>query len=330
MRSVYTVYAQFGAAAKEAEIERIAIIGAGSIGTAWAIVFAMAGLETQVHDSDAARLAKSGEEVRQRLGDLDRAGGLSESVDTSAGRIAYHESLARAVKGASYIQECITEDVAAKRQLLSRLEPLIGEETIIASSSSFIPASRWSDQSPLASRCLIVHPGNPPYLLRVVEVVPSPATDEAVTARALDLMAAAGMAPIRVGREIDGFVFNRLQGALLREAYALVRDGVATPNEIDRVVRDGLGLRWSVVGPFETVDLNTRGGIGAHAERMLPAYLSMGAERGESEPAATAAAIATVTAERRAKLPLEDWAERVAWRDRELMALIKHRRTREI
>jgi 3-hydroxyacyl-CoA dehydrogenase len=113
---------------------------------------------------------------------------------------------------------------------------------------------------------------------------------------------------------------------LLREAYCLVRDGVASAADIDRLVRDGLGLRWSVIGPFETVDLNTRGGIAAHAQRMGPAYLRMGQERGQNDPWSEDL-VAHVTAEQRAALPLGGWEERVGWRDRALMALLRCRRT---
>ena len=105
-----------------------------------------------------------------------------------------------------------------------------------------------------------------------------------------------------------------------------MRDGVASVEDIDRIVRDGLGLRWSVIGPFETVDLNTHGGIASHAEKMGPAYARMGAERGQNDPW-TPDLVARVAAERRRLLPLDDWAERVAWRDRRLMALVRHRKT---
>ena len=115
--------------------------------------------------------------------------------------------------------------------------------------------------------------------------------------------------------ELEGFVFNRLQGAMLREAYALVRDGVASVADIDRIVSDGLGRRWSVIGPFETVDLNVRGGIAAHAQRMGPAYARMGAERGDRSTW-TDELVARVAAERRAVLPLDRWDARVEWRDR--------------
>lgn len=308
-----------------ASAENIAIVGAGSIGTGWAIVFALSGLGVTLHDQNPARANGALADIRQRLTDMDRVMGLKEDLAAIVSRIQFHAVLGEAVAEASLVIECIIEDLAAKRNLVSQLEPLVGPNTILASSSSFIRASEWSRGSALASRCLVLHPGNPPYLMRIVEVVPSDETLGTVVERATHLMRAIGMTPIHVRKEMEGFVFNRLQGALLREAYALVRDGVVTTAEIDELVRDGLGLRWSVVGPFETVDLNTRGGIAVHAERMLPAYRRMGEERGETIPAWTPETIATVVAERRAALPLEQWNARVSWRDRQLMALLSHR-----
>ena len=313
----------------EASAETIAIAGAGSIGTAWSMVFAIAGHRVALHDHDASRETAAFAFIRQRLTEMARTMGLSEDIAAITGRVGFHPHLAAAVAGASFVIECIVEDIGAKRKLVSALETLVASDTIIASSSSFIPASEWSRGSGLASRCLVLHPGNPPYLIRVVEVVPSPDTACAVVERAQRLMQAVGMVPIHLRKEIEGFVFNRLQGALLREAYALVRDGVTTADEIDCLVRDGLGLRWSVAGPFETVDLNTRGGIAAHAQRMLPAYRRMAEERGETALAWTPEAIATVVAERRNALPLEQWDARVHWRDRELMRLLAHRAQRK-
>lgn len=308
-----------------ASAETIAIAGAGNIGTAWAIVFALSGHSVTLHDQDSSREAVAQTDIRQRLTDMAHIMGPVEDVETIASRIRFQPRLADAVASASIVFECILEDIIAKRKLLAELETLVGPNTIIASSSSFIAASEWAQGSSLASRCLVLHPGNPPYLVRVVEVVPSPLTDDTVVERSEHLMLQAGMAPIRVHKEVEGFVFNRLQGALLREAYALVRDGVTSATEIDQLVRDGLGLRWSVVGPFETVDLNTRGGIAVHAQRMLPAYRRMGEERGEAMPAWTPDTIAKVVEERRSALPLNHWNERVLWRDRELMALLNHR-----
>jgi len=199
---------------------------------------------------------------------------------------------------------------------------------VLASSSSFLPATAFAGDLPGRARCLVVHPGNPPYLLRIAELVPAPFTAADVVERTATLLRFVELEPICLGREIEGFVFNRLQGALLREAYCLVRDGVASAADIDRIVREGLGPRWSVIGPFETADLNTRGGIGEHARRMGPAYRRMGQERGRDDPW-TDALVAEVAAERRARLPLADWEQRVAWRDRMLMALLRHRRDLE-
>ena len=155
--------------------------------------------------------------------------------------------------------------------------------------------------------------------------MPAPFTDPDAADRAQALYRSAGLSPIRVAREVEGFVFNRLQGAVLREAYCLVRDGVASVEDIDTVMREGLGLRWSFIGPFETVDLNTRGGILSHAEKMGPAYERMGAERGQHDPW-TPELVDKVASQRRALLPLEQWEARVRWRDRRLMALARHRR----
>jgi hypothetical protein len=178
------------------------------------------------------------------------------------------------------------------------------------------------------ARCLVTHQGNPPYLIPVIDIVPAPFTDDATIIRATAFYEAAGMSAARVTGENEGFIFNRLQGAVLREAYCPVRYGVASVADIDRVIRDGVGLSWSVTGPFETADLNTRGGIASHAQKMGPAYERMGASRGQHDPR-TPDLVARVADERRAALPLDDWDVRVQRRDRRLMALIRDRRRAE-
>ncbi len=282
----------------------IAVVGAGSIGVGWAIVFARAGRDVAVYDPDPARLQAAPAEFEAH----------------ATGRVTWHADLAGAVRGAVHVQECAPEDLALKRELFARLDELADPGVPLASSSSALTASSFAGDLPGRARCLVAHPGNPPYLLPVVEVVPAPFTDAAVVERVSALFADAGMSPVHVRREIEGFVFNRLQGALLREAYCLVRDGVASVDDVDRVVRDGPGRRWAIMGPFETADLNTRGGIAVHARRLGPAYARMGAERGQDDPW-TDELVERVTRERRALLPLEQWEERVAWRDRAHAAL---------
>jgi 3-hydroxyacyl-CoA dehydrogenase len=302
----------------------VAIAGGGSIGVALALVFARAGLSVRVWDPDAARRAAVTGEIRARLLDLEGYGLLGEPVDAILDRVTVLDELEAAAKDAQHAQECAPERVELKRQLFAELDRLVPPEAVLASSSSFLPASAFAAGLPGRARCLVAHPGNPPYLIPVVEILPAPFTEEAAAARAAALFARAGLSPVRVRREVEGFIFNRLQGALLREAYCLVRDGVASVEDVDRVVRDGLGRRWSHIGPFETADLNTRGGIAAHAERMGPSYARMGAERGQNDPW-TPELVAQVERERRALLPAEDWEARVAWRDWALMAALKAR-----
>jgi 3-hydroxyacyl-CoA dehydrogenase len=303
----------------------IAVIGGGSIGTAFALLFAAAGRMVQVQDVDATRRGAMLPTIAKRLADLRQFGLTNEPIDAILARLTVVEDLAAAVEGADYVQECAPEELDLKRALFVRLDQLAGPDAILASASSAIPASRIAAGLPGGSRCLVVHPGNPPYLIKVAEVVPAPFTDESVTTRTEALLRQVGLTPVRVRHEVEGFVFNRLQGALLREAYCLVRDGVVSVDDIDRLIRDGLGLRWSVIGPFETADLNTRGGIAAHAQKMGPAYARMGAERGQDDPW-TPDLVAKVEDERRRHLPLDAWEERVAWRDREMMRLLAHRR----
>jgi 3-hydroxyacyl-CoA dehydrogenase len=299
----------------------VGIIGAGSIGVAWAIVFARSGSAVALQDPDPARLELAPQELRSRLDELASFGLLREQPAAIAARVRATSDLEDAAAGAEYVQECAPENLLLKQGLFAELDRAAARDAILASSSSAITASAIAGDLDGRERCLVAHPGNPPYLLPVVELVPAPFTSSSVVERAAAILEGAGMNVVRVTRELEGFVFNRLQGALLREAYCLVRDGIVGVDDVDRIVRQGLGRRWSVVGPFETVDLNTRGGIEVHASRMGPAYERMGAERGQHDPW-TPDLVARVAAERRALLPLDQWEERVAWRDRMLMTLV--------
>jgi 3-hydroxyacyl-CoA dehydrogenase len=304
----------------------VAVIGGGSIGVAFAIVFARGGRSVRLYEPEAARRAAIREDLLRRLGDLDAHDLIDELPQAVADRVKIVADLSQAVAGVAYVAECAPEKLELKRELFAALDRAAPPEAVLASASSAITASAFAADLPGRHRVLVAHPGNPPFLIPVIELVPAPFTDSGIVDAAAVLLRSVGMEPIVVRKEVEGFVFNRLQGALLREAYCLVRDGVVTVDEVDRVIRDGLGLRWSVIGPFETADLNTRGGIASHAEKMGPAYARMGAERGQHDPW-TPDLVAKVAAERRALLPLERWEERVAWRDRRLMELIRRRKT---
>ena len=222
--------------------------------------------------------------------------------------------------GAEYVQECIPERLELKQNLFRELDLITKSNVILASSSSAIPASEFASQLKNRERCLIVHPGNPPYLLPIAEVVPAPFTGQEIITRTLDTLRSVGMKPILVHSEIEGFVFNRLQGAMLREAYCLVRDGVVTASDLDRIVTQGLARRWAVIGPFATSALNVQGGIRAHVARMGDAYASMGRVRGQDDPW-TPDLIEKVSTDIDQLYPVEKWAENVLRRDQSLLAL---------
>ena len=279
---------------------------------------ATAGRAVRLFDTAPDALSAATDRVAETLSALEEYGLIAERPDAVSARIETVSDLRAAVDGVSFVHECAPENLELKQQVTAGIDAVAPADAVIGSASSAIPASDYAANVAGRARCLVAHPGNPPFLLRVIEIVPAPFTDPAMTRAATDILGGAGLETILVEKEVRGFVFNRLQGALLREAYCLVRDGVASVEDIDAIVRDGLGLRWSVVGPFETVDLNTRGGIERHATLLGPAYEAMGAERGQHDPW-TADLVATVTEQRRQALPLADWEERVRWRDRALM-----------
>lgn len=298
----------------------VTVVGAGSIGVAFTVLFAKAGFNVRLWDAFPDALPRARRELTERLIVLEDNGLLDEQIATITERVSGHAILLEALRGAELAQECAPERLEVKKELFQQLGAYSEPGTVLASSSSAIVSSRFARSTPASDRVLIAHPGNPPYLLPVIELVPSEFTSEATLEQAQRIYSEVGLKPVTVQKEVEGFIFNRLQGALLREAYCLLRDGVGSVEAIDGVVRDGLGRRWAFMGPFETVDLNTRGGIASHAEKMGPAYARMGAERGQHDPW-TADLVASADAQRRARLPLDEWAERVQWRDEQLMRL---------
>ena len=217
--------------------------------------------------------------------------------------------------GAAYAQESVLELVDVKRRLMQDLEQVAPPDLVIGSSSSGIPASAFTHGMKISSRVLIVHPVNPPYLVPVVELVPSPETSPQPLILQTRSCARCKRSVVHVRKEVQGFVLNRLQAALLREAWALVEDGVASCEDIDRTVRDGLGWRWSFMGPFETIDLNAAGGIADYAIRLGPLMHEIARSRSHEEPWSQEL-IRKVEAERRQLLSQDALPGRRAWRDR--------------
>lgn len=305
-------------------MERIAVVGAGLIGSAWAMVFSRAGHPVRIWDpapgaSDAAMAV-----VRARLSDLHAAGLITEAPEVVAARVAVAATLEDCLAGADHVQENGPERVEVKRETFARLDALCGPDVVLASSTSGIPASAFTEGLAGRARCLVAHPVNPPYLVPLVELVGAPWTDPAVVARCRALMARVGQVPVTAMKETRGFVLNRLQAALVAEAFRLVRDGVMSVEDVDACVKDGLGLRWSFMGPFETIDLNAPGGVADYVARFGPL---MGGITEEQAPYLyDAPTVVRVTEARRGALAAGAIGERSAWRDRRLMALAAHKK----
>jgi 3-hydroxyacyl-CoA dehydrogenase len=304
-------------------MERVALVGGGLIGQAWAIVFARAGHEVMMYDASPVIIEQGQANIASRLDDLARFN-LIDDPKAVLGRIGYAIRLGDVVAGADYVQESVPERVEVKREVYAELDRHVGERTIIGSSTSGIPASSFTESLACRARCLVAHPINPPYVTPLVELCPAPWTDQSAVDHTHDLMTRVGQSPIRVQKEVPGFIANRLQGALLTMAMKLVEEGCASVEDVDIAIKDGIGLRWSFMGPLETIDLNAPGGIVDYMARYGPLYQEI--ERSAAAPLAWDQALAgRVEASRREYLPADKLGERSEWRDRRLMALAAHK-----
>ncbi len=237
-------------------------------------------------------------------------------------------TLADAVRHADWVQESLPETLEVKRSTFAALDAAAPPGCVLASSTSAIVASQFTAGLAGRARCLVAHPVNPPHLVPVVELCGAPWTSAETKSRAAAVMRAVGQVPIDVQREIDGFVLNRLQVALLTEAFRLVQDGVVSPQDLDQTIADGLGLRWAFMGPFETIELNAPGGIADYCERYVPwfrRYLAdLPTARVWDDEQWRKAADAWGSAPDAAKV-----ARKSLWRNERLAALAAHKRGRK-
>jgi 3-hydroxyacyl-CoA dehydrogenase len=253
---------------------------------------------------------------------MDGAGLLNETPEAILSRINPCSTLSEALSGADYIQENTPERIEIKYDVLAAIEANAQPDAVIASSSSGLLPSAMFENIASARRCLVAHPLNPPHLIPAVELVPGPATDAASLHTARMILEEAGHVVLTLRREIAGFVMNRLQGAVLDEAFRLVEQGIVGPEDVDIALRDGLAIRWSVVGPFETIDLNAPGGVSDYIDRYGPMYddLAIGSE-GRADWQGTVRDV--VTADRRARLAVDQIPARTEWRDARLAEIAR-------
>jgi 3-hydroxyacyl-CoA dehydrogenase len=302
--------------------ERVAIVGSGLIGRAWAIVFAGGGCDVALYDAAPGVAQNAGALVAEGLEELAGYGLVADAK--AAARVHAMASLADALAGATFVQECGPETVEAKVAIFAELDQLAAPDAILASSTSTIVASRFTEKLAGRHRCLVAHPVNPPHLVPLVELVAAPWTTPETVAQARAVYEAVGQVPIVVKREIDGFILNRLQAVLLSEAFRLVEDGYVSPQDLDHTLKNGLGLRWSFMGPFETIELNAPGGIPDYCDRYGASLARLSAADADIYRAPTIDAIL----KQWGRQPTADEiATRMRWRDRRLAALKAHQRS---
>jgi L-gulonate 3-dehydrogenase len=255
----------------------VAIVGAGLIGRAWAAIFARAGWNVRLTDPHVPTLKAAPRLIRDELHALARHG-LARDPDGALARVSAAGNLEEAVRDAEFVQENGPERVEDKRVIFAQLDRMAPGDALLVSSTSALPASRFTETLPGRARCLVGHPVNPPHLIPLVELCGSPWTAPEAIERARDIYRQIGQVPVTIKREINGFVLNRLQGALLAEAFRLVGEGYISAEDLDHTVKNGLGLRWSFLGPFETIELNAPGGIPDYCARYTSFYRELASQ----------------------------------------------------
>ncbi|XDB00462.1 3-hydroxyacyl-CoA dehydrogenase NAD-binding domain-containing protein (plasmid) [Sulfitobacter sp. LCG007] len=258
---------------------RVACIGAGTVGSAWAVVFARAGFEVAMWDAVPATLLDfalpRAANVARTLAEQMPTG---EDADTVIARIRAATSLDDAVAGVEAVQESVREDLAIKREVFGDIARAAPDDALLMSSTSALPGSQFLIDLPNPERALVAHPVNPPSHIPLVELCGTGRTGAQEIERARQFFVAAGMEPVLLRKEIEGFLLNRLQYTLVAEAMHLVGEGYCTAEDIDRVLTSGLALRWASIGPFMTAHLNARDGFRGFVDQLGPMMKTMGRE----------------------------------------------------
>ncbi len=263
----------------------VTLVGAGVIGRGWIRVFAAHGVEVRLHDQDPQQVERTLAWLAQDLA-ADVAEGFVTAEERAGilARVRGVPGLDQALVDADYVQESAPEQLAVKQALYRELDRLAGPDTILASSTSALNIADIAQGLPGARRCLMAHPFNPPHLMPVVEMLGTPETDPAVLQRACDYLSACGQIPVRLNRYVKGFLGNRIQAAMVREALHLVESGVADPLAVDAVIRDALALRWATIGNFGANHANVDEGIAQYFGRYGDSYRTLFADLDSGAP----------------------------------------------
>ncbi|XP_067633525.1 lambda-crystallin [Eurosta solidaginis] len=305
--------------------EKIGIIGSGLIGRAWSMLFASVGYQVMLYDILPEQTRSALEEIQKELYVLKAKkalrGKLSPAEQFKC--ISVTTDISELVRGAIYLQECIPERIDMKRALYMQLAEIVEPETIMGSSTSTYMPSLFSEQMPKRRENVVVaHPLNPPYYIPLVEIVPAPWTKPHYVTRTRELMIEIGQKPVTLSREIEGFVTNRIQYAILNEVWRLVGDGIVSVADVDRVMTEGLGLRYALLGPLETGHLNAND-VSDYVQRFGGEIYAVSQTYGPTPKMEPGAVLSKIAAECEAMVPKTQMKARREQRDRFLHELVE-------
>lgn len=302
---------------------KVVCVGCGTVGSAWAVVFARAGHDVVLFDKNPDIVdGFSIPLIRETLALLNASVQDLEPVEDSLRRISVEPSLEKALANAYYVQESILEDLDHKKSLFKDLADFTDDRTLLASSTSAIKGSKFLMDIRCPERALIAHPVNPPSLIPLVELCGTPATTQDTLTKADVFLSQAGMKPITLRKEIDGFILNRLQYTLFAEAMHLVGEGYCSASDIDRVITEGLALRWASIGPFEVAHLNAAQGFRGFVDQLGPMMRHMGHSAKTDYPWPDSLAT-DIHEELCATTPVPNIPERQQWRNTQILAARK-------
>ena len=311
-------------AAPEA-VERVAVLGAGTIGASWTALFLARGLSVDVFDVSPESEAYVRDYVETAWPSLEQ---LGQAAKGDPSRVRFHADAGAAVAEAQFVQENVPERLEIKHETYRTIEPALAPETVIATSASGLLVQEMQQAFSRPERFLLAHPFNPPHLIPLVELLGNEKTDPAAVDWAEGFYRRCGKETIRLHKEVPGHVANRLQAALWREAIHLVTEGVASVEDVDKAIVHGPGLRWSVMGPHMLFNLASGGqGLEVFCDRFGASFDRWWADMGRPElTAETRRALADgVEAEASGR----DFDQLAGERDRKLVAILQSLRHAE-
>ena len=305
---------------------KVGIVGSGLIGRSWAMLFAASGYKVVMYDIEKSQLEQAMLVVEKQLLDLQRQGLLRGTLSAAEQFALIHTTndMAFAVENAFFIQECVPEDVELKKEIFKKLcDWCCDDSVVLSSSTSCILPSKIFSNLKRVSQCIVSHPCNPPYFCPLTEIIPHPNTSQHTITKTKEVMSEIGQSPVMINKEVDGFGLNRMQYAIINEAWRLVSDGVMSVEDVDKIFTDGLGMRYAFIGPFETIHLNAEGTenymqkYSASIQRVSSTFGPIPTYDGEDLQKINAALCTSVATN------AEELNEKRIWRDKRLIALSK-------